>query len=115
MTEISRDPLELVKQTISEHQYPDGFVLYCGTLFAPTQDRAFVGAMLRASGLIDLIIPRGGTGLVTRVLEEARVPVLAHAEGLCHTYVHAAADPAIAPLLGSAGASAPMSGVARPA
>jgi fumarylacetoacetate (FAA) hydrolase family protein len=39
MTEISRDPLELVKQTISEHQYPDGFVLYCGTLFAPTQDR----------------------------------------------------------------------------
>ena len=59
---------------------------------APTQDRAFVGAMLRASGLIDLIIPRGGKGLVTRVMEEARVPVLAHAEGLCHTYVHAAAD-----------------------
>ncbi len=63
---------------------------------APTQDRAFVGAMLRASGLIDLIVPRGGKGLVTRVLEEARVPVLAHAEGLCHTYVHAAADPAMA-------------------
>lgn len=39
MAEISRDPLDLVKQTISEHQYPDGFVLYCGTLFAPTQDR----------------------------------------------------------------------------
>ncbi len=63
---------------------------------APTQDRAFVGAMLRASGLIDLIVPRGGKGLVTRVMEEARVPVLAHAEGLCHTYVHAAADPAMA-------------------
>ncbi len=63
---------------------------------APTADRAFVGAMLRASGLIDLIVPRGGKGLVTRVLEEARVPVLAHAEGLCHTYVHAAADPAMA-------------------
>jgi len=63
---------------------------------APTADRAFVGAMLRAAGLIDLIIPRGGKGLVTRVLEEARVPVLAHAEGLCHTYVHAAADPAMA-------------------
>lgn len=59
---------------------------------APTQDRAFVGAMLRASGLIDLIIPRGGKGLVTRVMEEARVPVLAHAEGLNHTYIHAAAD-----------------------
>ena len=63
---------------------------------APTADRAFVGAMLRASGLIDLIVPRGGKGLVTRVLEEARVPVLAHAEGLCHTYIHAAADPAMA-------------------
>jgi glutamate-5-semialdehyde dehydrogenase len=63
---------------------------------APTQDRAFVGAMLRAAGLIDLIVPRGGKGLVTRVMEEARVPVLAHAEGLCHTYIHAAADPAMA-------------------
>ncbi|MBE9605057.1 glutamate-5-semialdehyde dehydrogenase [Acetobacteraceae bacterium H6797] len=63
---------------------------------APTTDRAFVGAMLKAAGLIDLIIPRGGKGLVTRVMEEARVPVLAHAEGLNHTYIHAAADPEMA-------------------
>ena len=63
---------------------------------APSADRAFVGAMLRASGLIDLIVPRGGKGLVTRVMEEARVPVLAHAEGLCHTYIHAGADHAMA-------------------
>ncbi len=63
---------------------------------APSADRAFVGAMLRASGLIDLIIPRGGKGLVTRVMEEARVPVLAHAEGLCHTYIQAGADHAMA-------------------
>jgi glutamate-5-semialdehyde dehydrogenase len=63
---------------------------------APTQDRAFVGAMLRAAGLIDLIIPRGGKGLVTRVMEESRVPVLAHAEGLCHSFVHRAAEPAMA-------------------
>ena len=63
---------------------------------APTAYRAFVAAMLRAAGLIDLIVPRGGKGLVLRVMEEARVPVLAHAEGLCHTYVHAAADPAMA-------------------
>jgi len=63
---------------------------------APTQDRAFVGAMLRGAGLIDLVIPRGGKGLVTRVLDEARVPVLAHAEGLCHTFIHAAADHAMA-------------------
>ena len=45
---------------------------------------------------MDLIIPRGGKSLVERVQEEARVPVLAHAEGLCHTYVHAAADPEMA-------------------
>ena len=63
---------------------------------APTADRAFVGAMLRGAGLLDLIVPRGGKGLVSRVLEEARVPVLAHAEGLCHTFVHAAADRAMA-------------------
>jgi len=63
---------------------------------APGRDRAFVAEMLAASGLIDLIIPRGGKGLVTRVQAEARVPVLAHAEGLCHTYIHAAADPAMA-------------------
>jgi fumarylacetoacetate (FAA) hydrolase family protein len=44
MSEISRDPLELVKQTISEHQYPDGFVLFLGTLFAPTQDRDIKGS-----------------------------------------------------------------------
>jgi glutamate-5-semialdehyde dehydrogenase len=63
---------------------------------APTTDRAYVAAMLGAAGQIDLIIPRGGKSLVTRVQAEARVPVLAHAEGLCHTYVHAAADPDMA-------------------
>src|ERR1700756_744302 len=39
MDQISRDPLDLVRQAMSEHQYPDGFVLFLGTLFAPTQDR----------------------------------------------------------------------------
>jgi glutamate-5-semialdehyde dehydrogenase len=63
---------------------------------APNTDRAYVAAMLAAAGLLDLIIPRGGKSLVERVQREARVPVLAHAEGLCHTYVHAAADPAMA-------------------
>ncbi len=60
----------------------------------PTQDRAAVGAMLQAAGLIDLIIPRGGKSLVARVQADARVPVLAHLDGICHTYIHAAADPA---------------------
>ncbi len=60
----------------------------------PTQDRAAVGAMLAAHGLIDIIIPRGGKALVARVQEEARVPVLAHLDGICHTYIHPQADPA---------------------
>jgi glutamate-5-semialdehyde dehydrogenase len=62
----------------------------------PSQDRACVGAMLTASGLIDMIVPRGGKSLVARVQAEAQVPVLAHLDGICHTYVHAAADPAMA-------------------
>src|SRR3984957_19787527 len=63
---------------------------------APNADRAYVAAMLAAAGLLDLIVPRGGKSLVERVQREARVPVLAHAEGLCHTYVHASADPDMA-------------------
>ena len=59
-------------------------------------DRALVGAMLAAHGLIDVIIPRGGKGLVARVLAEAKVPVLAHLDGNNHVYVDAAADPAMA-------------------
>jgi glutamate-5-semialdehyde dehydrogenase len=63
---------------------------------APNTDRAYVAAMLAGAGLLDLIIPRGGKSLVERVQREARVPVLAHAEGLNHTFIHAAADPAMA-------------------
>ena len=59
----------------------------------PDQDRAVVGAMLAAAGLIDMIVPRGGKSLVARVQADARVPVLAHLDGICHTYVHSAADP----------------------
>ena len=62
----------------------------------PTQEREAVGAMLRAAGLIDMIVPRGGKGLVERVQNDARVPVLAHLDGICHTYVHAAAEPEMA-------------------
>ncbi len=62
----------------------------------PTQDRGAVGAMLGASGLIDMIIPRGGKSLVARVQDEAKVPVLAHLDGICHTYIHANADPEMA-------------------
>jgi len=58
----------------------------------PTQDRAVVGAMLTAAGLIDMIVPRGGKSLVARVQADARVPVLAHLDGICHTYIHASAE-----------------------
>ena len=58
----------------------------------PTRDREAVAAMLRAQGLIDVIIPRGGKGLVGLVQREARVPVFAHLEGICHVYADADAD-----------------------
>ncbi|TXC69692.1 glutamate-5-semialdehyde dehydrogenase [Sphingomonas ginsenosidivorax] len=62
----------------------------------PTTDRAAVGAMLKADGVIDLIIPRGGKSLVARVQAEARVPVLAHLDGINHVYVDGSADPGMA-------------------
>jgi glutamate-5-semialdehyde dehydrogenase len=65
----------------------------------PSQDRACVGAMLAAAGLIDMIVPRGGKSLVARVQADAGVPVLAHLDGICHTYVHAAADAQMAKAL----------------
>jgi glutamate-5-semialdehyde dehydrogenase len=59
----------------------------------PTTDRAAVGFMLTGlEGAIDLIIPRGGKALTSRVMAEARVPVLAHLEGVCHVYVHEGAE-----------------------
>ncbi|MBO9622118.1 MAG: glutamate-5-semialdehyde dehydrogenase [Sphingomonas sp.] len=62
----------------------------------PVTDRAAVGAMLTAEGAIDMIVPRGGKSLVARVQAEARVPVLAHLDGLNHTYIDRAADPDMA-------------------
>jgi glutamate-5-semialdehyde dehydrogenase len=62
--------------------------------FVRSTDREIVGQMLAGlGGALDLIIPRGGKSLVARVQQEARVPVLAHLEGICHVYVHAKADP----------------------
>ena len=62
----------------------------------PTRDRAVVAAMLRAVEHVDVIVPRGGRSLVGLVQREARVPVFAHLEGICHVYVDAAADPEMA-------------------
>jgi len=59
----------------------------------PTRDRAAVGLMLGMSEHIDIIVPRGGRSLIERVQRESRIPVIAHLEGICHTYVDGAADP----------------------
>ena len=58
----------------------------------PSNDRALVGVLLRAQGLVDVVVPRGGKSLVERVMQEARVPVFAHLEGIVHIYVDQAAD-----------------------
>ena len=63
-----------------------------GVQMVPTDDRGAVGAMLAASGELDVIIPRGGRSLVERVQTEARVPVFAHLEGICHLYIDSDAD-----------------------
>ncbi len=62
----------------------------------PIKDRAAVGAMLRASDYIDVMIPRGGHSLIERVMNEARMPVFGHLDGLCHIYIHKSADAKIA-------------------
>ena len=65
--------------------------------FVPFADRAAVGAMLAGlGGTLDVIVPRGGKGLVGRVQREARVPVFAHLDGIVHVYIHKAADLAMA-------------------
>ncbi len=62
----------------------------------PTRDRAAVGAMLTATGLIDVIVPRGGLSLTQRVADESRIPTILHLDGNCHSYVHASADAQVA-------------------
>ncbi len=63
----------------------------------PTTDRAAVGYLLSSMGeWLDVVVPRGGKSLIKRVQEEARVPVIGHLEGICHVYLHAAANPGMA-------------------
>lgn len=75
MTEISRDPLELVRQALSEHQYPDGFVLFLGTLFAPVQDRDEPGRGFthKVGDRVAIASPRLGR-LVNRVVTSKDAP-----------------------------------------
>ena len=58
----------------------------------PTTDRAAVGELIRARDYVDVLIPRGGKGLISRLMAEATVPMIKHLNGICHTYVDAGAD-----------------------
>ncbi len=73
---------------LAESGLPEGCIQ-----LVPTTDRAAVGLLLTMDEAIDLIVPRGGRSLIERVLAESRIPVMAHLDGNCHVYVHAAADP----------------------
>ncbi|MEC9264793.1 MAG: glutamate-5-semialdehyde dehydrogenase [Pseudomonadota bacterium] len=79
---------DCLRQGLAEAGLPEDAVQ-----IARTRDRSFVGAMLGAAGLIDVIVPRGGRNLIERVMSDARVPVFAHLEGLVHLYLHEKADP----------------------
>ncbi len=61
-----------------------------------TTDRAAVGELIRLSAYVDVIVPRGGKGLIQRISDEAKVPVIKHLDGVCHTYIDADADPDMA-------------------
>ncbi len=62
----------------------------------PTADRAAVGELLRLTDYVDVIVPRGGKSLIERITAESRIPMFKHLEGLCHTYIDAAAEPEMA-------------------
>ena len=67
-----------------------------GELFGLVETRSEVGEMLELDDIIDLVIPRGSNQLVRSIMERSRIPVLGHADGICHTYIDAAADPEMA-------------------
>ncbi|MBF0588225.1 MAG: glutamate-5-semialdehyde dehydrogenase [Magnetococcales bacterium] len=67
--------------------------------FIDTTDRAAVGALLKMDQYVDIIIPRGGKGLIKRIMEESLIPIIKHLDGICHTYVDSKADLAMADAL----------------
>jgi len=87
----SRRMVEAMQAGLRAAQLPEALIQ-----MVPTQDREAVNHLLRMHGEIDVVIPRGGTGLTRLVAEESRVPTLLHLEGNCHTYMHHAADPQMA-------------------
>jgi glutamate-5-semialdehyde dehydrogenase len=87
----SRAIVELLRRALLAAGLPEDCVQ-----LVPTTDRAAVGELLRATGWLDLIVPRGGRSLIDRVTDESRVPVLRHYDGICHVYIDRDADIAMA-------------------
>jgi glutamate-5-semialdehyde dehydrogenase len=82
---------DCLQEGLKSAQLPGGAIQ-----LVPTTDRAAVGKMLTMTEFIDVIVPRGGKSLIERVQLESKIPVIAHLEGLCHTYIDAASDPEMA-------------------
>lgn len=79
--------IECIRKGLEEAGLPKDIIQ-----LIPTRDREAVGEMLRMTEYIDVIVPRGGKGLIKRVVEESRIPTLQHLDGNCHTYIHQDAD-----------------------
>jgi len=87
----SKAILDCLQAGLGKAGLPEGAIQ-----LVPTTDRAAVGEMLTMTDYIDIIVPRGGKSLIERVQRESKIPVIAHLEGLCHTYIDGAADPLMA-------------------
>lgn len=85
----SRAIMDCLQEGLRAAQLPDTCIQ-----LVPTTDRAAVGKLLTMTEYIDVIVPRGGQSLVDRVMRDSRVPTFQHLSGLCHTYIHLAADAA---------------------
>jgi glutamate-5-semialdehyde dehydrogenase len=81
----------IIQESLKEHDLPEAAVS-----MIPIPDREAVGALLKADSYVDVMIPRGGKGLIERVQNEATMPVFSHLDGICHIYVHPSAKPEIA-------------------
>ncbi len=79
--------VEAIRGALAAHDLPEDAIQ-----LIPTRERAAVGHLLAMHQHVDTIVPRGGRSLIERVMKESRIPVIAHLEGLCHTYVHESAD-----------------------
>ena len=82
--------VEIINSTYENFKLPVGVLQYI-----PTKDRSAVGHLLRMDNFVDVIIPRGGRSLIERVINESKVHVIRHLDGICHTYIHKSSIPSL--------------------